>query len=85
MKVSPHDGCPNGGRPCCADLTPREIEVAELLARRRTAREIAKTLEISHSTARRHTEKVLSKLGLHSRTDVEAHFATIREGKHRAF
>lgn len=40
-------------------LTPRQAEVALLLARRRTNREVARALHISPYTARRHTEKVL--------------------------
>ncbi|MDP9176636.1 MAG: helix-turn-helix transcriptional regulator [Gemmatimonadota bacterium] len=58
-------------RPGTSTLTPREKEVARLLARRRTSKEIAKALGISHATARRHTEKVLAKLGLRSRNEVE--------------
>ncbi|NIP61104.1 MAG: PAS domain-containing protein [Gemmatimonadetes bacterium] len=52
------------------DLTPRQAEVALLLARRRTNAEIAEALGISPHTARRHTEKVLLKLGISSRRDV---------------
>jgi DNA-binding CsgD family transcriptional regulator len=52
------------------DLTPRQAEVAQLLAQRKTNREIAEALCISPHTARHHTEAVLEKLSLHSRTDV---------------
>ena len=52
-------------------LTPREAEVAGLLARRLTSREIADRLSISPHTVRRHTERVLAKLGVRSRRDVE--------------
>jgi len=51
-------------------LTPRQAEVAQLLARRKTNREIAEALCISTHTARHHTEAVLRKFGLHARTDV---------------
>lgn len=51
-------------------LTPRQAEVARLLVERRTDREIADTLGISFSTARRHAEAVLAKLGVSSRRDV---------------
>ena len=51
-------------------LTRRESEVAELLGRRRSNREIASALYISPSTARRHTERVLAKLGVGSRRQV---------------
>ncbi len=51
-------------------LTPREAEVALLLASRRSNKEIARTLEIADKTAWRHTERVLSKLNTGSRRDV---------------
>ncbi|HEU5186070.1 MAG TPA: helix-turn-helix transcriptional regulator [Gemmatimonadaceae bacterium] len=53
------------------NLTARELEVADLLRRRRSNTEIARALAISEHTARRHTENVLLKLGLHSRNEVE--------------
>lgn len=53
-------------------LTPREAEVALLLARRKTNREIARHLVISPHTARHHTERVLRKLGIRCRTAVGA-------------
>lgn len=52
-------------------LTPRQTEIAQLLAMRRSNREIAERLGISRSTAKRHTEDVLARLGLTSRRDVE--------------
>jgi DNA-binding NarL/FixJ family response regulator len=51
-------------------LTVREVAVARLLARGRRGAEIASTLGISPHTVARHTEHVLSKLGLHSRAGV---------------
>src|SRR5690242_6473170 len=48
-------------------LTRREIEVARLLSQGRANDEIAQDLGISTHTARRHTESVLSKLGVHTR------------------
>ena len=53
-------------------LTRQEAHVARLLAERRSNREIAAALGISPHTARHHTERVLVKLGLHSRADVRA-------------
>lgn len=52
------------------DLTPRQAEVAQLLAQRKTNREIAEALCISRHTARHHTEAVLRKLGIQTRTEV---------------
>jgi DNA-binding CsgD family transcriptional regulator len=48
-------------------LTKRELQTAALLQRRMPAKEIAAVLGVSVNTARRHTEHVLSKLGVHSR------------------
>lgn len=51
-------------------LTRAEARVATLLAERMSNREIAQELGVTGHTARRHTEKVLLKLGIHRRTDV---------------
>ena len=51
-------------------LTPREIQIARLLATRYHTLEIADLLGMSVHTARRHTERVLTKLGVHSRQEV---------------
>jgi DNA-binding NarL/FixJ family response regulator len=48
-------------------FTPREAEVAILLAAGRGNAAIANTLKISPHTARHHTQHVLAKLGVHSR------------------
>ncbi|MES1925606.1 LuxR C-terminal-related transcriptional regulator [Salinisphaera sp. T31B1] len=53
-------------------LTGREAEVARLLIRRRSNREIAALLGISVHTARHHTEHVLDKLAIVRRVDVGA-------------
>ena len=53
-------------------LTPREAEVALLLARGHTDREIAESLTISYSTARHHAEHALQKLDVRSRAGVAA-------------
>lgn len=66
------------GTPCPSDrvmrekytLTAREAEVARLLARRLSSREIAAELFISVNTARRHSERVLQKMGVNRRSDV---------------
>ncbi|HEY1296434.1 MAG TPA: LuxR C-terminal-related transcriptional regulator, partial [Chloroflexota bacterium] len=53
-------------------LTEREREVATLLAKGMSNREIAATLVISESTAEVHVKHILSKLGLRSRSQVAA-------------
>jgi DNA-binding CsgD family transcriptional regulator len=49
-------------------LTTRELDVALLLARGHSNAAIAKRLAISPHTVRHHTQKVLAKLGVHSRS-----------------
>jgi DNA-binding CsgD family transcriptional regulator len=52
-------------------LTEREVEVALLLADRRSNAEVARALGISVHTARHHVERVLLKLGGCKRRDVQ--------------
>jgi non-specific serine/threonine protein kinase len=51
-------------------LTPREREVAGLVARGLTNRQVAEQLVISPGTVRIHVERILGKLGLTSRVQV---------------
>lgn len=53
-------------------LTRREAQVARLLARRATNREIAERLGMSPHTVRHHAENVFAKLGVHSRRAIRA-------------
>jgi DNA-binding NarL/FixJ family response regulator len=53
-------------------MTPREIEVARLLAEGLSNFAVARELEISPHTARHHTQRVLGKLGVHSRAQAAA-------------
>jgi DNA-binding CsgD family transcriptional regulator len=53
-------------------LTARELQVAGLLAQGRSSAQVARELSFTVHTARRHTEHVLLKLGLHSRAEVGA-------------
>ncbi len=53
-------------------LTPRQREVAALIARGLTNRQIAATLFIAERTADTHVAHILASLGLHSRAEVAA-------------
>jgi len=53
-------------------LTPREAEVAVLLAEGLSNSALARRLGISPHTARHHTQRVLGKLGVHSRAEAGA-------------
>lgn len=53
-------------------LTGREVEVAMLLAQGRSNSAVADALHISTHTARHHTQRVLAKLGVHSRAEAGA-------------
>lgn len=53
-------------------FTPREAEVALLLAERRTDAEIASALGISWHTVRSHIERIFSVLGCHTRREAAA-------------
>lgn len=48
-------------------FTPREAEIALLLARGASDQEAAERLCISHHTVRKHAEHIFAKLGIHSR------------------
>ena len=53
-------------------MTPREVEVALLLSEGLSNSALARRLVISPHTARHHTQRVLGKLGVHSRAEVGA-------------
>ncbi len=53
-------------------LTPREQQVLRFIAHGESAKEIAKQLHISTTTARNHTQKILAKLGLHTKLEAVA-------------
>ncbi|MDN2497195.1 helix-turn-helix transcriptional regulator [Nocardia nova] len=57
-----------------AQLTKREPQVAELVARGLTNKQIATNLVISQRTAQGHVEHILTKLGFTSRAQIAAWF-----------
>jgi NarL family two-component system response regulator LiaR len=62
-------------------LTPRELEILQKVAAGETSASIAEELGMSRHTLRTHIQNVLTKLGVHSKTD--AVVAAIRFGKVR--
>ena len=63
----PVDGRP-AGRPF-PELTDRELEILDLIARGRSNTEISETLVLSPKTVRNHVSNVFSKLGARDRAD----------------
>jgi two-component system nitrate/nitrite response regulator NarL len=69
--VEPGAATVDGGPPG-ASLTPREREVLRLLAEGRVQKEIARELSISPKTVGTHIQRLLTKLGAHSRAQLVA-------------
>ena len=67
-----------GGRRIGDDITRRERELLGYLARGLALQEVADAMSISMATARNHTQRVIEKLGAHSK--LEAVVIAMREG-----
>lgn len=60
---------PDGDRPRWTEpLSPREVDVLELIAQGRTNREIATSLYLSANTVKSHIRSAYQKIGVDSRT-----------------
>ena len=57
----------------CAELTPRELQVLSLLRLGATTRAIAEALYVSRATVRNHVQRILGKLGVHTRLEAVAY------------
>lgn len=66
-------GTPADSRPEPDPLTPRERQVLQLLAQGLGTGQLAEALTISPATARNHVQRVLEKLGVHTRLEAVAH------------
>jgi DNA-binding CsgD family transcriptional regulator len=66
------NGNGNGNKPAVVGLSPRELEILELLAGGQSQKEIAATLVISPKTVGTHIQHLLAKLGVHSRAQAVA-------------
>jgi DNA-binding NarL/FixJ family response regulator len=66
------NGNGNGHHHSDAKLSPRELQILELLAEGQTQKQIAAELVISPKTVGTHIQHVLAKLGVHSRAQAVA-------------
>ena len=57
-------------RPTAVSLTKREQQVAHLVRRGASNRDVARALQISEHTVERHVSSILSRLGLRSRWQI---------------
>ena len=62
-----------------AKLTPREVEVANLIATGRTNHEIARELCIVEGTVKNHITNILNRLGLNSRLQIAIYVNSIAQ------
>ena len=74
---APAPSPPDEGR--SSPLTRRELEVARLVTRGLSNREIGKSLVISERTVDAHVQHILNKLGFNSRAQIAAWVAVSRE------
>lgn len=65
-----HGGVAPGSHPDLGELTGRETEVLELVARGRSNAEIGAALYVSEATVKTHVTHVLQKLGLRDRVQL---------------
>jgi two-component system nitrate/nitrite response regulator NarL len=72
-------GAPDAGAPdALAELSPREREILELIARGDSNKEIARSLSIAETTVKVHVQHILRKLNLSSRVQAAVVMASRR-------
>lgn len=69
-RAAPLDRLPEAPASAASVLTPREREVAALVARGSTNRAIAEALVISERTVETHIEHIMDKLGVRARSEI---------------
>jgi DNA-binding CsgD family transcriptional regulator len=62
----------------CDKLTPRELEVVELILERLSSKEMARVLGISYRTVEVHRARIRSKLGVRKIADLQPDLSTHR-------
>lgn len=67
------DGARECGFTSKETLTPRESEIATLVAGGRSNKQIAADLSLSYSTVKNHVSSILEKLDLEHRTQIAIH------------
>jgi PAS domain S-box-containing protein len=72
IQLSSKEGAPAPKRKDIPALTPRQLEVLQLLSEGRSVKEIGKELYLSEATVRNHVRSLLQTLGAHSQLEVLA-------------
>ena len=72
IQLSSKEGAPAPNRKDIPALTPRQLEVLQLLSEGKSVKEIGKELYLSEATVRNHVRSLLQALGAHSQLEVLA-------------
>jgi PAS domain S-box-containing protein len=72
IQLSSKEGAPAPKRKDIPALTPRQLEVLQLLSEGKSVKEIGKELYLSEATVRNHVRSLLQALGAHSQLEVLA-------------
>ncbi len=73
LESSLERSAPRGGQPAWPGLTPREREVATLVAEGLAYRDVAERLHISDHTVKNHLRRIYDKLDINSRVELAVH------------
>jgi DNA-binding NarL/FixJ family response regulator len=78
-RVIPSSTVENGSGGQVGDLTAREVQILEMVARGLQNKTIAAEFRLSEHTVKIHIHNIISKLGAHNRTEAVARFRQLRE------